>query len=306
VSGNQRFLHILLPILLSTPNESVHFLARKLATHTITLSTGEASEYKVIDERTQCLQHEAALWIDGLTLENVFYVCKFMDAASRVSVQHAVLTSVSWRKQFPSEPHTEVCFSSLLSAALYGVTSDLSSCSHVFVWFVCQVSAKMLIFQSNPLLLAATILECCNPILSQSDEYGRFNSCSNSIVPLAVLQSYARFIVEGVGNGTAASSTYCSRDMALALFGERNFHTCFSNASSPFGYQLGLQSGVSVALIRQAFHEWIISNGYRGTSTHEAFDMNKIICRSIIHILMVSLKDRTKVRLCFFLFHPLS
>ena len=211
--ATSKAVHIFTSILLQTKSHLVFGLTRTLVTKSVSNIVGVDSDFD--KERQKNLEHELSLWVDGITEETRPTFCKLLDLAQKLTVQHETLVTHSWLSFFPTKDIENPNTSPLLSLALIGIGSDITSLPEPFVILTLKIVTKMLIFSKS-----AESLSCLFSKVFSSYSPTEMSPKGALHKIICYLKNYAEAIRHGgKGKYIAAKKTLC------ALFGEDHHHT---------------------------------------------------------------------------------
>ena len=115
--------------------------------------------HKLTLEQGLCLRYECFLWVQSMSADNISFYCKQIESVQQSPVHHALLTYLYWRKTFATDDIPFICFSSLLSINLTSMVSNLQKYKLHDIKLICNLTMKILHFQSHPLLLASFMMQ---------------------------------------------------------------------------------------------------------------------------------------------------
>ena len=171
------------------------------------------------DEISTLLEYEASLWIDGIVEDTAVVFSKLLDTVQKITVQHVVMVSHAWQKQYPFKKMPSISFSKILSTALTGIASDPVSFSYSFISISCKIASKLLMHQSNTrFLLAAFIKHVFSH--QQLEENNQPEEFHHSLKVMLQLQQDCEIIISNQDNDMA--------DLFLnsgSVFGHDQFHS---------------------------------------------------------------------------------
>jgi hypothetical protein len=115
--------------------------------------------YRLTLEQNLCLRYECTPRAQSFTIDNVSFSCKQIELAQQSAVHHAVSTYLYWKRTFPTEEIPSLCFSPLLSISLTSMATNLQKYKPNDVEALCNLTVKLLHFQTYPLLLASFVVQ---------------------------------------------------------------------------------------------------------------------------------------------------
>lgn len=265
----------MLEVALTTSSPLVLKLAREIAlsmfSQVIMTQTDDA-------ESKLCLRYEASCWIDGVTIQTLSELCKFLQEGSQSSFRSLVAFAEAWKAsslpgRMPALP---------VSAILIHVMQRLSRVSKGFLLLTCQVAAKNLLYQMNPLPLASIVLHGQRQLSESNDEdTSHALSCFDSV------SCYCGSLID-FDKDTPTERNDKVRPMLSACFSPGTYPRVLVEAGHGFRVPNGPQGGVSgwdvddtETLARQLYHLLLVSDDGVARKAHLKL-LNEILAAVIM------------------------
>jgi hypothetical protein len=144
---------VVMEIMITTKSEQVWKKARAIVLRIL----APILQYRSDDEESlECLNYEAACWVDGLTADCLDPLCKLMKDASLLSLSSTAIVGKAWTRACLPRPVPCIPISPILTTALFQPVESSKSLSELTL----QVTSKCLLYQRNPMPLVALISLC--------------------------------------------------------------------------------------------------------------------------------------------------
>ena len=149
--------------MLNTTSTRIHHRARRIV-HCLLMqlfpaivnNSNDHDENDGDSESVHCQDYEFACWLDALSMSNIEDFCKLVAESQNQSLSSKVMVGIAWEKAGLSRPFPTVTCSPILVTAL----TTLGGRSEDFVLLTIQVAASCLLFNRNPISLAALVVHC--------------------------------------------------------------------------------------------------------------------------------------------------
>jgi hypothetical protein len=236
--------------MLKTRVEHIHARARRIALRILSPVFQNRSNDT---ESNRSLDYEATCWVDALSMECLEGFCKLLNEASLLSLSSVASVGLAWTKA--GLPGSVACipFSAVLTTALSQVPGHSSGLAlQTF-----QVATKCLLYQRNPLPLAALIVylreKAEQSDMAKSDSGEELWKYAQSLLKMELVAEEQQQLLAMVVSGFLSRTSLLYRTVEFAT-GEHIFEVSPSH-------------GEAIVASRLLIHIMKISEGCASTTT---------------------------------------
>ena len=200
-------------ILIGTDSHVIYKLTRYLTIKSVSSIIGMNTIFD--KEMHNNLEYEISLWIDGVTEETLSLFIRLLESAQKLTVQHETLVTHAWLSFFPTKGIENTKTSPLLSLAIIGISSNISSLSEPFVLLTMKIAMKMLMHNKNPLSLSCLLSKVLASYFPTDT-----SAADKAHQAIYSVRSYVESLIHD-----GKEKYVQAKKVSVLLFGEGHFHS---------------------------------------------------------------------------------